>query len=129
MLEVVVDESLATRIATELRGRGRQSITVAALELRGQSDGNIIRKLAERSEQWILLTADDQLPLEWRDVIEATKATVATIHPTRPASYTENEWHRDVAHRWAHAICEQCQGTVRRYSLNTHRVWTPRYRR
>ena len=128
MREVVVDENLGTRIATELRNRGRESITMAALNIRGRSDGEIIRMLAERSERWVLLTADDQLPLAWSKVIKAASATVAIIHPRRPASYTQNEWHHDVAHRWAHVFCEQDQGTVRRYSLRSHRAWTPRYR-
>ena len=130
MLEIVVDESLSTRIATELGNRGRKSITVAALDLRGQEDGDIVRQLAERSDQWVLLTADDRLPLVWHEVIAQTCATIATIHPVYPVSYTENEWHHDVSHRWAHVICEQGQGTVRRYYLKTHRLWTPpRYRR
>jgi len=124
-----VDESLSTRIATELRNRGRESITIAALDLKERDDGEILRRLAKRSDRWTLLTADDQLPLVWKDVVDETNATVATINPVYPVPYTENEWHHDVAHRWAHAICQQTRGTVRRYFLTTHRLWTPRYRR
>lgn len=129
MLEIVVDESLSTRIATELGNRGREAITVAALELRGRDDGEILRRLAERSDRWVLLTADDRLPLVWKDVIDETNATVATINPVYPVSYTENEWHHHVTHRWAHAICQQTRGSMRWYFLTTHRVWLPRYRR
>ena len=129
MLEVVVDESLSPRIGTELRNRGRKATSVAALGLRRLKDGPLILTLAERSDPWVLLTADDELPRLWRTVIEETRATVAIIHPTRPASHTANQWHHDVAHRWAHVFGEQKQGTVRRYSLKTHRLWTPRNRR
>ena len=129
MLEVVVDECLTTRIGTALRKRGRKATSVAALGLKGLKDGPLILTLAERSDPWVLLTADDELPRRWHAVIEETRATVAIIHPTCPASHTANQWHHDVAHRWAHVFGEQEQGTVRRYSLKAHRLWTPRNRR
>lgn len=44
------------------------------------------------------LLADDGLPRVCREVIEETSVTVATIHPTYPASYTQIQWHHDVAH-------------------------------
>ena len=125
MLEVIVDESLRPRIGTELRNRGRKAVSLAQLDLRGTKDEPLIRTLAERPDPWVLLTADDELPRVCREVIEETNVTVATIHPIYPASYTQIQWHHDVAHRWAHVLGEQEQGTVRRYSLKAHRPWTP----
>ena len=87
--------------------------SVAELRLRKLKDGPLIRTLAERSDPWVLLTADDELPRRWRAVVEETRATVAIIHPTFPASHTENEWHHDVTHRWAHVLSGPgCPGTA-----------------
>ena len=129
MLEIVVDECLAPRIGTELRNRGRKATSVAALGLKGLKDGPLLHKLTELGRPWVLLTADDELPRRWGAVIEETSATVAIIHPTYPGSHSESEWHHDVAHRWAHVLGGQEQGTVRRYSQHTHRRWTAKNRR
>jgi hypothetical protein len=73
-----------------------------------------LTRLAGEHEDWILVTADDRMPLDHADTIEAIAATIATIDPRRRDDYNVDQWRREIVHRWAHAIHEQDAGSVLR---------------
>jgi hypothetical protein len=129
---LIIDASADKRIATELRERGRPAQSLSALSLQHSLDEDLLPALAERfaDKPWVLVTADDSMPAEHPDVITRLGATVATIDPAMPLSYeTQAHWNRDVVHRWAHAMSEQRQGSIRRYSVRRSTVWKFRPKR
>ena len=93
---------------------------------------NSLLALAEHygARHWVLVTADDNLPATHADVVAEVSATIATVDPRRSADYADDEdaWGREVAHRWAHMMERQSEGSVRRYSDRGGRKWTPRRR-
>jgi hypothetical protein len=126
---LVIDENLTTRLAGELRDRGREARSFGQLGLRGATDPDALRRLFALFPDCVLVTGDDSMPAEHADVIAQVRATLATIDPDRPAGYVQDQWERDVVHRWAHAMQVQGDGLIRRYSLGAHRVWAPRLRK
>ncbi len=123
---LVIDENLPKRLATELRNRGRDSSSVSQLGLRGSQDPQLLSQLAGQLDDWVLVTADDRLPLEHADAVRTVGATIATIHPDREAGWSLDAWRREIVHRWAHAMHQQPPGTARRYSLHRQATWRPR---
>jgi len=77
----------------------------------------------------VLVTADDALPYSHAEAVRRVGATVATINPEREIGWSLEEWRREIVHRWAHAIQEQGDGTLRRYTLRRHSDWRARRRR
>jgi hypothetical protein len=96
-------------------------------------DPNVISELCVRfpDMRWVLITADDSMPDEWRDVIDWRRPspTIATIRPRLSEDYDDDQWARDVIHRWAHTMQSQEPETIRRYWLNGHGLWRPVRRR
>lgn len=127
---LVIDADLPNRLAIALGARGRRALSAKSLGLADAKDYELLRHLARRlgSEDWVLVTGDDAMPAEHAQVIYETDATIATIHPKRPAGLSEHHWRVDVVHRWAHAMQGQQPRLVRRYSLSRPAVWTPRQR-
>jgi hypothetical protein len=127
---LVIDEDLAPRLAATLKQRDRNARSVADLGLRRSTDPELLRELAGRRGlgDWILVTGNDGMPAEHPELFDRLGPTVATIDPRRPQEVSELQWRADVVHRWAHAIQEQENGTVRRYSLARSVIWTPRRR-
>jgi hypothetical protein len=127
---LVIDADLPKRLAVELNTRCRRAVHVATLDLaRDVKDPELLRRLAAHYEDqpsWVLITGDDRMPAQHGTVIEETAATIATIHPIRPQSVTEDGWYRDVVHRWAHAMQQQAPQTVRRYTFANSQIWKPR---
>jgi hypothetical protein len=127
---LIIDESLAKRLATELTNRNREAVSVAKLGFRGTKDPELLAKIALRfrDQPWILVTGDDHLPADHAEAVLETAATIATVDPRRnPAYSTQESRKREVVHRWAHVMQLQTAATVRRYSVHGHRVWTNRY--
>lgn len=128
---LVIDESLPKRVAAELKARGRDAVTVAHLRLRGSKDPDLLDALHERYPQpgrFVLVTADDNLPLDHAAGIARVGITVATIDPHRPDGITPDAWRREVVHRWAHAMVDQTAGSIVRYSVARARAWSRRRR-
>jgi hypothetical protein len=136
---LVVDASLnAPRIAAELRRRGRAARSVNELGLHRVKDRELLEHLwLDVSDDPVLITADDKMPLMHRAIIERFGATIATVepwsrHPDLIESPIPNEisnqeaYEREVVHRWAHSMQVQESGSIRRYYVSTHRAWTPR---
>lgn len=153
---VVIDASLNKRLGTELRYRGFAARSLSQLgEHEGEPvaellDPELIPFLAERflDLEWVLVTADDNMPAEHEQVLQLHGATVATIDPydddklsslqdETPMVGDEDEigelpeledmYQRDTVHRWAHRISRQANGSIRRYYRRApSRPWTPR---
>lgn len=124
---LVIDASLAKRLSTELKKRGRPATTVAEAAQQGLDDPALLPALHERlNVEWTLVTGDDAMPREHGEMLASLRITVATIDPRWEYSGLEQEqYKREVVHRWAHRMAEQASSEIRRYSLLTHRVWTP----
>jgi hypothetical protein len=121
--ELVIDECLDKRLASELRLRGRLAQSVSGLGLRGLDDPTLLQELAKLGHPYVIVTADTAMPLDWLSEIEAAGATVAVIDSRRSEEFRESQWYRDVVHRWAHVMRDQPQGIVHRYSARGHRPW------
>ena len=128
---LVLDASLNRRIATELKGRGRQATSAAELGMARASDPELLRGLARRmgDDPWILVTADDFLPAEQAGLVAELGVTVATVQAQgRGRGVDEERFARDTCHRWAHSMAGQTAGALRRYSPEANRPWTARLR-
>lgn len=128
---LVIDASLDKRIATELNAREREAIALSEMGLHDAKDPELLPDLASQfaERRWVLVTADDAMPVDHADLIAEIGATIATIDPSRPAEFGVAAWGRDVVHRWAHVMQAQATGTTRRYAENSHRAWRQRKRR
>ena len=128
---LVIDASLDNRLATELKYRAREAVPLSQLNLHRLEDPDLLAELFVRipDRSWVLVTADDTMPEEWADVIEWLRPTIATIDPRRKTQQTDDEWGRDVVHRWAHVMQSQAAHSIRRYRASGHGLWKPRRRR
>lgn len=126
---LVIDADIDNRVATELKARGRRAVATSELLLHRDKDEPLLRGLVERlgdATNWVLVTGDDAMPDDHRDIVVELGVTVATVDPRRTAETKEAQWRRDVVHRWAHAMGVQAVGSIRRYSALRHGAWRPR---
>jgi hypothetical protein len=126
---LVIDACIGKAMAARLRDRGRSAVSTAAIDLaKGVKDPEVLRGLAElyTGTEWVLVTVDDRMPAEHGPIIHETRATIATILPEWPEGVAEYEWLTDVIQRQAHVMQRQASQTVRRYSFDGSRIWTPR---
>jgi len=123
---LVLDANLPRRLATEIAHRGRTARRVKYFGLQHNGDPELLSKLNELLDDWILITGDDKMPLDHSEAVKAIGATIATIDPRRPEGIAQGNWQREVSHRWVHKMHVQDPGEVRRYNHETHRIWTPR---
>lgn len=124
---LILDEGVSQRVAGDLTHRGRNAKGVRHLKI-ADKDEPMLRRIANRFPNAVLVTSGDRMPADHAAVIVETKVTVATIDPQRDKAFKASEWHHEVVQRWAHVIEVQAAGTVRRYGLTTHREWTDRRR-
>jgi hypothetical protein len=129
---LVVDADLPNKLAGSLAKRGRRAISAKELGLADNvKDPELLEGLAKRygrDGDWVLVTGDDAMPAEHGQLLIQLRATVATITPARPEDVREHEWSIDVTQRWAHSMQKQAAGTVRRYTFDGSKPWTPRRR-
>ena len=71
--------SLSKRLAAELIARGFAATSVADLGLLGRPDDVVLRTLGARSDLWVLVTSDDEMPHEHETLVRNISATIATI--------------------------------------------------
>jgi hypothetical protein len=130
-LLLVVDASVDNRIASELRNRRREAVALSTLGIHRMEDPDLLTELCVQlpDMRWVLVTADDSLPDDWADVIAMLLPTIATIRPRGRDDYDDDQWARDVVHRWAHVMQTQEPQSIRRYWLGSHGVWRPVRRR
>jgi hypothetical protein len=126
--ELVIDECIDKRLATELKGRGRLAQSVSGLGLRGLDDPVLFQELAKLGHPYVIVTADTSMPFDWLSEIQAAGTTVAVIDSRRSEEFLESQWYRDVVRRWAHVMRDQPQGSIHRYSAWGHRPWRPKKR-
>ncbi len=102
-----LDENLPRRLAGELAARGR--LARAHREVRGapSTDTDLIRSLGP---DVVLVSTDEGMPREHRDLLRESGLTVAIVHADGEAAK------RETVHRWAHVMAAQPPGTIRRYS-------------
>ena len=114
---IVLDENIPARLAGELGHRGRDAVSLQRLGWRGETDDEIIARMAKAFPDGVLITADDRMPKEHEWALVMHQITVATIDPQRPVRFATNavHWQRDVVHRWVHLIERQEKGSIRRY--------------
>jgi len=132
---LVIDACVSHRVAPELVKRGRPSSSWKALKLGRLADDDLLRRVAEIDEPWVLVTADDKMPAEWTETISELGATIATIEglwekfcQAHNLHLTQEQFIRDSVHRWSHVMQGQEQGEIRRYNPLSHAVWKPRKR-
>ncbi len=121
---LIIDASLNRRMAAELRRRGREATNLNRIGAAEAKDPVLLRFLHMNcGDNWVLITYDDHLPEEHASLVKRWSPTVAIIDPYMDEGYEDDQWQWDVMHRWAHKIEEQERGTIRRYSLRSHRPW------
>jgi hypothetical protein len=125
---LLLDESISSGLATELRGRRPSARTVAELGLSGAGDADLLRAIADRAPGAVLVTTDEHLPGEQAELLRSLGVTVAVVSGRRPEDYDVEAWKREVVHRHAHAMERQAAGTVRSYGLAGSRPWIERRR-
>jgi hypothetical protein len=86
----------------------------------------VFEALTGLDEPYVVVTADDAMPLDWMATIEAAGVTVAVVDSRHTADYSIAQWYWDVVHRWAHVMSDQPVGSVHRYAARGHREWRPR---
>jgi predicted nuclease of predicted toxin-antitoxin system len=126
--QLLIDENLSRRIASELRKRGKNAIAIVGTDLRGAKDPDLLRAIARDYEDAVLVTGDDNMPATHADVLRETRVSLAIIAPEREGIFTTDEWDREIVHRWAHKMEAQEPGSIRRYYLIGGREWRPRRR-
>jgi hypothetical protein len=122
---LIVDECLDKRIALQLKGRGRVASSSEDLGLLGMKDRQLLETITAQWPGSVLVTLDDNLPADHREMLAATRVTVAIVDPQKPPGLKEKEWQYEVIHRWAHQMASQRAGTVRRYGERSV-IWKDR---
>lgn len=99
-------------------------------------DPLLLRAVFRDHPDAVLVTADDNMPLNHPLIIKEVGATIATIEPWErrqrpplvlpPSLSADEAWKREVVQRWAHAMAIQEAGTIRRYARERSGVWKPR---
>ena len=125
--ELVIDECLSKRLATELNRRGRCATSVSARGLRGLEDPLLFEELGKLGHAHVIVTADTAMPMDWMSEIEAAGAAVAVVDSRHSDEYLESQWYCDVVHRRAHVMHRQPQGSARRYTARGYRPWRQRH--
>lgn len=122
---LVLDEQISPVLVEELGGRGRDACSVLDLELpkNGRKDWQVIRRLCDRFDHYVLVTLDDSMPKEWKPELDDGRVTVAVVASPRLRGRDYEDRKRDLVHRWAHAFQAQAEGSIRLYDLRGGRPW------
>jgi hypothetical protein len=130
---LIIDASLDTRVATELKYRGRDAVSAAELGLGRVKDPDLLAGLAKITDPWVLVTGDDRMPYAHPAAIAAAKATIATVDgewervcARAGVVVDQSQFARETVHRWAHAMAQQSPGSIRRYSITSNLLWRAR---
>lgn len=123
----MLDEDMWPRLASELRGRGKQAMALKNTDLAGTDDPVLIRTLGAWTDT-MLLTRDDNMPSEHEGDIASSQLTIAVVAPRTSDAFTEQSWEREIVHRWVHLMEIQEPGSIIRYTMNGRSPWRPRRR-
>src|SRR4051812_15154548 len=78
---LVVDASLSSKLASRLRERGREAVSCGELGWAKLKDPPLLREVFAAYPEAVLVTGDDNMPLNHPLVIKAVGATIATVEP------------------------------------------------
>lgn len=124
---LIIDASLSTRLAGELRDRGRNSKSLAEVGDKHAEDPDLLKFLGDQFPEAVLVTADDHMPSDHAEAVADYSSTLAIVDPLIKPPYDPDqdveEWRREIVHRWAHRMETLESGQVRRYSLNRSDPW------
>jgi hypothetical protein len=106
------------KLSKELRRRGlRDATSNSGLGLLQKKDGALIKALAEKHEPCVLVAWDNKMHLSHAAELRRFGLTLAVIDKKADrGDLTDEEYYREVIHRWAHRIVRQPQGSVVKYS-------------
>ena len=106
------------KLAKELRCRGmRDATSNKELDLLGKKDGALIKALAAQHEPCVLVAWDSKMAVAHAAELRHFSLTVAVVDKkAKRADLTEEEYYREVIHRWAHLMKQQRGGTVVKYN-------------
>lgn len=122
---LIIDASINPRVAPELRNkRLRMALSCKDLKVEHFEDPPLLRFIHMHWPETVLVTSDDQMPLEHGDLIRRWSLTVAVIDPLKPKAYQGGDmWDWEIIHRWAHNMQTQPRSTVYRYNAAGRRAW------
>lgn len=130
--DLILDADLPPRLRPELVARGFAAVRLSELRLHRMQDEPMIQLLVEQRDvgTFVMVTGDDKMPKTHRDLVLRTGLAIATIDGRwEGRGYPSQEcWHRDVVHRWAHRMRRHDDKEIRRYRPDAHALWRPRAR-
>jgi hypothetical protein len=115
---LVLDEDMNWKLSKELRRRGlRDATSNNGLGLLEKKDGALIKVLAENHEPCVLVAWDNKMHKSHAAELQHFSLTLAIVDKDADrGDLTDEEYYREVIHRWAHRIVRQEQGSVVKYS-------------
>ncbi len=96
-------------------------------QLAGSDDPDLIATVGSWTDT-MLLTRDDNMPLEHGGPIAEAQLTIAVIAPRISDEFTEQSWEREIVHRWVHLMEVQEPSSIVRYTPAGRSHWRPRMR-
>lgn len=130
----MIDSCISKKVASILRNRGREAVSLSQLGIGQSLDPDVLKKLHEEHPDCVLVTSDDHMPEDHKVLVSELRPTLAIVDPKVGKDYDqmteEDEWKWEVCMRWAHRMQEQEPHSVRRYNDGGSYVWkkprTPR---
>jgi hypothetical protein len=106
------------KLSKELRRRGlRDATSNSGLGLLQKKDGALIKALSEEHEPCVLVAWDNKMHLSHAAELLHFGLTLAVIDKkANRGGLTDEEYYREVVHRWAHRIVRQEAGSTFKYS-------------
>lgn len=106
------------KLSKELRRRGlRDATSNNGLGLLEKKDGALIKALAENHEPCVLVAWDNKMYKSHAAELLHFGLTLAVVDKDADrGGLTDEEYYREVIHRWAHRMVRQDQGSVVKYS-------------
>jgi hypothetical protein len=116
--QLVLDEDINWKLSRELGRRGfRDATSNKGLDLLGKKDGALIKALAEMHEPCVLIAWDNKIVKGHAEELRHFGLTVAVIDKyAERHGLSDEEYYRDVIHRWAHRMARQPLGSAVKYS-------------
>jgi hypothetical protein len=114
---LVLDEDINWKLSRELQKRGMAATSHYKLDLLSKDDSLIIKTLAESHEPCVLVAWDNKLHLNHAAALLHFGLTLAVIDKYADrGDLTEEQYRREVIHRFAHRMAAQEQGDAFKYS-------------
>lgn len=124
---LVLDEDMNWKLAKELQRRGLLNATSnKELELLGKKDGALIKALSQSHEPCVLVAWDNRMMKAHAAELQHFGLTVAVVDKKADrGGLTDEQYYREVIHRWAHLMKRQAEGSVVKYNRLRYRRVDP----